>query len=227
MTTPTTPPATSPSALGLASIVTLTADRPADPETGIDVDAVGGLLATAFDEPVTRWLVPETARHHPVMAALFTLMAGDALAGGGWVDVLTLPNGQPAGAAIWFNHATASVAEPVEGPDPRLDEVFGPDAGRWRTLDQLMTAHHLAGLHLYLFAVGVLPDHQGHGYGGHLLAQGHQRQGGVPAYLEATSTDSRRLYHRHCYADLGRIDLPDGPCLWRMQLIPEPVKVAR
>jgi GNAT superfamily N-acetyltransferase len=217
----TTPPAatTAPSALGSANIVTLTADRPVDPETGIDVDAVGGLLAVAFDEPVTHWLVPETARHRPVMTGLFTLMAGDAIAGGGWVDILTTPDG-PAGAAIWFDHATTPVAEPAEGPDLRPDEIFGPDAGRWHTLDQLMTAHHLAGPHLYLFAIGVLPAHQGNGLGGHLLGHGHRRQGGLPAYLEATSPDSRRLYHRHAYTDLGRIDLPDGPELWRMWRLP-------
>jgi GNAT superfamily N-acetyltransferase len=142
-------------------------------------------------------------------------MATDALAGGGWADVLITADG-PAGAAIWFNHATTPEPGPGGGPDPRLDEIFGPDAGRWHALDQLMTAHHLAGPHLYLFALGVHPDHQGHGLGGRLLAHGHQRQGGLPAYLEATSTDSRRLYHRHAYTDLGRLDLPDGPPLWRM-----------
>jgi hypothetical protein len=157
MTTPTTPLTTTPSPFGPAGILTLTADRPADPGTGIDADVVGGLLATAFDEPVTGWLVPELARHRPVMTGLFTLMAGDALAGGGWVDVITLHDGQPAAAAIWFNHATADEAS-TDGPDLRLDEIFGPDAGRWRTLDQLMTAHHLTGPHLYLFAIGVLPD---------------------------------------------------------------------
>jgi GNAT superfamily N-acetyltransferase len=193
------------------AVITLTVD----PDTGLDVDAVGGLLAVAFDEPVTHWLVPEAARHRPVMTGLFTLMATDALAGGGWIDVLTTDNG-PAGAAIWFNHATAPEPGPSGGPDPRPDEIFGPDAGRWQALDQLMTAHHLAGPHLYLFAIGVHPDHQGHGLGGQLLAHGHQRQGGLPAYLEATSPSSRRLYHRHAYADLGRIDLPDGPPLWRM-----------
>jgi GNAT superfamily N-acetyltransferase len=148
------------------------------------------------------------------MTGLFTFMAADALAGGGWVDVLTTADG-PAAAAIWFNHATAEAATP-EGPDPRLEEVFGPDAGRWRALDQLMSAHHLAGPHLYLFAIGVLPDHQGRGLGGQLLEHGHRRLGGLPAYLEATSTDSRRLYRRDDYTDLGRIDLPDGPSMWRM-----------
>jgi GNAT superfamily N-acetyltransferase len=224
MTAPITPPTTTPSPFDSAGVLTLTADRPADPHTDIDADVVGGLLATAFDEPVTHWLVPELARHRLVMTGLFTLMAGDALAGGGWVDVLTLHDGQPAAAAIWFNHATADEAS-ADGPDLRVDEIFGPDAGRWRTLDQLMTAQHLAGPHLYLFAIGVLPDHQGHGLGGQLLGHGHQRQGGVPAYLEATSPDSRRLYHRHGYTDLGRIDLPEGPCLWRMQLTPRPLKI--
>jgi GNAT superfamily N-acetyltransferase len=200
------------------AVVTLTVDRPADPDTGLDADVVGELLAVAFDEPVTHWLVPEAARHRPVMTGLFTLMATDALAGGGWIDVLTAADG-PTGAAIWFDHATTEVATP-EGPDPRLDEIFGPDAGRWQALDQLMTTHHLAGPHLYLFAIGIHPAHQGNGLGGHLLAHGHQRQGGLPAYLEATSPDSRRLYHRHAYTDLGRIDLPDGPALWRMWRLP-------
>lgn len=220
MTTPTTPPATASPALGWAGILTLTADRPADPDTGLDVDAVGGLLATAFDEPVTGWLVPELARHRPVLTGLSTLMAADALAGGGWVDVLTAPDG-PTAVAIWFNNATTDRAS-TDGPDPRLEEILGPDTGRWQALDQLMTAHHLAGPHLYLFAIGVLPDHQGHGLGGQLLNHGHQRLGGVPAYLEATSPDSRHLYHRHGHTDLGRIDLPDGPPLWRMWNTPSP-----
>jgi GNAT superfamily N-acetyltransferase len=220
----TTPPSAAPtSSTGHpTAVVTLTADRPADPDTGLDADVVGGLLAVAFDEPVTHWLVPEAARHRPVMTGLFTLMAGDALAGGGWVDVLVTADG-PAGAAIWFNHAT-SEATTVEGPDLRLDEIFGPDASRWQALDQLMTAHHLAGPHLYLFAIGVLPDQQGHGRGGQLLSHGHQRLGGLPAYLEATSADSRRLYHRHAYTDLGRLDLPDGPPLWRMWNTPSPAE---
>jgi GNAT superfamily N-acetyltransferase len=223
MTTPPSAP-TSSTHNPTTAVITLTADQPADPDTGLDADAVGGLLAVAFDEPVTHWLVPEPARHRPVMTGLFTLMAADALAGGGWIDILTTADG-PAAAAIWFNHAT-SEAEPTGGPDPRLDEIFGPDAARWQALDQLMTTHHLAGPHLYLFAIGVLPDHQGRGLGGQLLEHGHRRLGGLPAYLEATSSDSRRLYRLHAYTDLGRIDLPDGPSLWRMWHTAEPVEVA-
>ena len=40
---------------------------------------------------------------------------------------------------------------------------------------------------------------------------------GIPAYLEASGPDSRRLYLRHGYADYGpRIDLPGGPALYPM-----------
>jgi GNAT superfamily N-acetyltransferase len=217
---------TTPSPAIPTAVVTLTTASLADPDTGgMDVDTVGGLLAVAFDEPVTHWLVPEAARHRPVMTDLFTLMATEALACGGWVDVLTTDSGQPAAAAIWFNHATGEAIH-AEGPDPRLDEIFGPDAARWQALDQLMTAHHLAGPHLYLFAVGVHPQHQNTGLGGHLLGHGHQRLGGLPAYLEATGPDSRRLYHRHEYHDLGRIDLPDGPTLWRMWHTPDPARAS-
>lgn len=55
-----------------ATISTLT--DPADPGTGngIDVSTVGGLLAVAFDEPVTRWLVPEPDRRRQVLTDLFT-----------------------------------------------------------------------------------------------------------------------------------------------------------
>lgn len=113
---------------------------------------------------------------------------------------------------------------PTDDPDPRLDEVFGPDAVRWRTLDELMTGHHLASPHHYLFAIGVLPDYQGNGLGGALLAHGHRRFGGMTSYLEASSPDSRRLSHRHGYTDLGRIGLPDGPSPWRMQHNPVPVE---
>ena len=196
------------------AITTLIAGR-VDLPTDTDLDAVGRLLALAFDEPVTRWLVPAPDRHRPVMTEFFTLMANDALTQGGWIDLLNGDDGQAAAAAIWFDHSTLEGA-PSSQPDPRLQEIFGSFAHRWHLLDSLITRHHLAGPHHYLFAIGVHPDRQGAGLGGQLLAHGHRRLGGLPAYLEATSPDSQRLYHRHGYHDLSSIELPDGPALWRM-----------
>lgn len=193
----------------MTTLTTVTTATPADTE------AVGHLLALAFDEPVTRWLVPDPARHQPVMTGLFTLMATDALTRGGWIDLLSGDDGQPAAAALWFDHSSLEGA-PASEPDPRLDEVFGPDIHRWRTLDDLMTRHHLAGPHHYLFAIGVHPDRQGTGLGGQLLIHGHERLDDLPAYLEATSPASRRLYARLGYQDLDQLQIPGGPTLWRM-----------
>ena len=183
----------------------------------ICVDAVAELLAAAFDEPVTRWLIPDPDRRQHVMTGLFTLMAEEALTNHGRIDVIPDTDGQHLAAAIWFDYTT------IDGlplGDLRVAEVFGPYLLRWHTLDDLMTRHHLTSPHRHLYALGVHPDHQGQGLGGQLLTYGHQHLDGLPAYLEATSPDSRRLYARHGYHDLGEIQLPDGPTFWRMVHVP-------
>ncbi|MDN5858748.1 MAG: GNAT family N-acetyltransferase, partial [Pseudonocardia sp.] len=38
----------------------------------------------------------------------------------------------------------------------------------------------------------------------------------VPAYLEATSPDNRRLYERHGFVVTGEIAVADSPPLWTM-----------
>jgi RimJ/RimL family protein N-acetyltransferase len=42
----------------------------------------------------------------------------------------------------------------------------------------------------------------------------------TPAYLEATSEASMRLYLRHGFVVTGEIPLPDGPPLWCMSRSP-------
>jgi hypothetical protein len=65
----------------------------------------------------------------------------------------------------------------------------------------------------------VLPGHQGRKTGTRLLEEYHRGldEAGIPAYLEASSTRSRRLYLRHGYQDLGDpIFMPDGPPMFPM-----------
>lgn len=182
---------------------------------------VARLLATAFDEPATRWLVPDPARRQNVMPGFFSNMIKDAFTSGS-VDILTEDDKQPLAAAIWFDstHDTPTTTrdnarDPGGGGD-RWWNVFGPDAPRWLTLEALMDAHHVTGPHHYLFAIGVHPAVQGRGLGGLLLDHAHAQRPCHPHYLEATTPASRRLYARHGYTDLGELVIPDGPCLWRM-----------
>ena len=108
-----------------------------------DVDDVARLLAQAFGdpEPVTRWLVPDPVRHAVVMPTFFEVFAQDALTHG-TIDLATDHDGTLLGAAIWFDHTTPDPSGAAGGPDPRLDEAFGPDASRWQALDAAMTATH-------------------------------------------------------------------------------------
>lgn len=194
-----------------------------------DVEAVGDVLADAFQEPVTRWLVPDAAARPAIMSRFFTLVAEDALKAG---NVYVI--GDYAGAALWFDetgsHGEAPTApEPgsaagdgaaADEPDTRYQEVFGEYAPRWDALESIMTLNHPdTAPHHYLMVVGVRTAHQGRGLGAALIEAHHREiaDAALPAYLEATSLDSRRLYQRLGYQDLGSpLQIPDGPPMFPM-----------
>ncbi len=50
--------------------------------------------------------------------------------------------------------------------------------------------------HWYLFNIGVLEEYRSRGIGSQLLDYGTERIGDYPAYLEASTYDSARLYER-------------------------------
>ena len=57
--------------------------------------------------------------------------------------------------------------------------------------------------HWYLFNIGVLEEYRGRGIGSRLLDYGTERIGDYPAYLEASTYDSARLYERRGFFSLG------------------------
>lgn len=177
----------------------------------IDLEQVGALLTAAFyDEPVTRWLVPDPFHRALVMPTFFTHAAEHAAAAG-WVDILTDDQGHAVGAALWFD---CTGRDEAPDPDPRLADVLGPDAAnRWRVMDDQMTRTHPTGPHHYLMLLGVHPDLQGCHLSSRLLDHRHAEAGGQRAYLEATTPGSQRLYERHGYRSIGHLQLPTGPVL--------------
>jgi GNAT superfamily N-acetyltransferase len=186
-----------------------------------DTATVGELISAAFfEEPVTRWLVPDRTDRARIMPCLFGLVAQDAQVAG-TVHVL----GDYQAAALWFDLTDPHTGEGSQEPDPRYDEVMGPYADRWQALASVMDSHHPGDPHHYLMIIGVRPDLQGHGLGTALLDHHHAHLGAaaLPAYLEATSPRSRQLYARHGYEDAGApMTLPDGPPLFPMWRPPTP-----
>lgn len=173
-------------------------------------------LARAFDrDPVTRFLVRQDAARDRAMAIAFdmsfrwlTLPFGEA-----WVA------GDGAGAALWTPPGAWSAWRAIIA-GPRLAYAVGVSR-----LPKVLAAVartqnvHPREPHWYLFAIGVDPSAQGHGYGSALLrsvlAQCDARR--EPAYLEASTRDNARLYVRHGFRETGEISLADdGPRVWPM-----------
>jgi len=189
--------------------------------------AVGELLAAAFHhEPVSRWLVPDPDERPHVLSTFFTTMATSAFTTGS-VDVIVTDHDIPIAAAVWFDRTRPLDQTPgadLDGPANVPDEEHGDaeennasdgsglrrdlvdsNADRWTLLDQVMTTAHPHQPHEYLMLAGVHPAYQGQGWGTRLLNNHHAALDatGTPAYLEATSRESRALYTRLGYHDHG------------------------
>jgi GNAT superfamily N-acetyltransferase len=180
-----------------------------------DVDTLSQVIAEAFfDLPPSRWLVEDPAARRAIFPAYFRLYVEHAMAVG---LVHTTPDRDA--VALWLPAGPAAPGPP-DGYNARLAAITGPLTGRFEAFDAALEAHHPAAVaHQHLAILAVRPGRQGHGTGTTLLAARHATLDaeGIPAFVEASSTDSRRLYLRHGYADYGpRIDLPGGPALYPM-----------
>jgi ribosomal protein S18 acetylase RimI-like enzyme len=169
-----------------------------------DIDTAAALVGTAFTAlEVCAWLVPDPQRRTRVLTDVFAITVAHAVDHGS-VQLLT-PAGedQAQAVAVWFD-LTRPVPE-APGYAARLQEATGADHGQFLRLDEVMEEHHPADGHHYLAFLAVAPGRQRTGLGTALLQEYHadlDRQG-LPAYLEASSSDSAALYRRHGYADLG------------------------
>ncbi|MEU0280118.1 GNAT family N-acetyltransferase [Streptomyces sp. NPDC006195] len=173
------------------------------------------LLEEAFDDdPVSCWVFPEKDHRRRVHGLFLGVFADVALAEG-WVDILE----DGTGMALWLRVP----AGPPEGEDDtpaRMRATADPDNERTELVGRLTGAIHPHDrAHAYLLMIAVSPVHQGRGLGRALIEPVLARcdREGLPAYLEASSERSRRLYERLGFTFTGTtVDLPDGPPMWPM-----------
>ena len=180
-----------------------------------DIELVADIVADAFEDlDVIRFLVPEQTRRWQVSRAWYRLYIDHAIGGAGQVVVTE----DHSAAAVWFDR-TGTVTEPDRYAE-RLAELAGDALPRFQHLDEQMDTHHPRDPHWHLLFLAVRPPRQNDGLGSRLLTHTHTRldADGIPAYLEATSPQNQRLYHRHGYTDMSppTIDVTDNIALYRM-----------
>jgi ribosomal protein S18 acetylase RimI-like enzyme len=185
-----------------------------------DLNPLSELLADAFvDLPPASWLIGDETARRKIFPAYFRIHLEHALEHG---LVYTTPDW--AGVAVWLP-VGVEPPTPPDGYEGRLAAVTAPWTGQFIAFDAAVAGRHPAGKeHHHLALLGVGRGRQRRGIGSMLLQAHHKRldQDGLPAYLEASSRDNRKLYLRHWYVDLGPpINLPDGPSLFPMWREPQ------
>jgi GNAT superfamily N-acetyltransferase len=185
-----------------------------------DAHQVAAVIAAAFgDLDVAAWLVPPAEDRQRVLYAHFRILVDHAIDHG---DIQMTAN--RAAAAVWLPRHRP--LPDIPDYEHRLWLACGTYTERFAELDAAFDKHHPAEAHHHLALLAVEPARQGRGLGSALLARYHARldRDRMPAYLEASSHNSRRLYLRYGYADHGDpLDLPDhGPRLWPMWRTPQP-----
>ncbi|MFE6406071.1 GNAT family N-acetyltransferase [Streptomyces sp. NPDC057837] len=188
-----------------------------------DRELIVRLLDEAFqDDPVSGWVFPgveDRRAKHPGLMAAFT----DIVLESGRVDVTE----DGSACALWLSmpaqdgHGEDGSADAGEDDGPaQVREAVDPGNARIEAIGRLTAAIHPAGrAHEYLWMIGVAPGRQGEGLGTALIESVLDRcdREGLPAYLEASSDRSRKLYERLGFELSGEVlELPDGPVMWPM-----------
>ncbi|MER7806881.1 GNAT family N-acetyltransferase [Streptomyces sp900116325] len=185
-----------------------------------DREQVVRLLDEAFHhDPVSGWVFPDEAHRRAVHGKFLGVFVDVTLAEGridlledGTAVALWLP--VPAGAPT-EEDTTPALMRATADPDNERAELVGRLTGAIHPHDRA---------HEYLLMIGVSPDRQGEGIGAALIADVLERcdRDDIPAYLEASSARSRRLYERLGFTFMGAtVELPDGPSMWPMWREPQ------
>lgn len=187
-----------------------------------DADDVMNLCIDAFaDEAVIAWLIPDSGERQRYMRQTFGASLGDAIAAEA-VILAVNTDGELMAASMWLPQVTTPQEAKAEA---LVDELAGGNdlqIQRMNAIEAATSTRTPKVPHLKLSSMATLPKYRGQGAGSAMLAAGIERARNLqlPIYLEASTSDNRRLYERLGFCDLGgQIHLPDGgPSLQPMWL---------
>ena len=176
--------------------------------------AVATLSAAFHRDPVFEWIYPDESHRGTAVPHFFSVLVEQFATRR---EVRTTAGVD--GVALWLPPGEELMPEATAEPIiTELVEGAGPAADRLMEAFTLLDAHHPQEPHWYLGFLGVRPALQGFGLGSALLQSTLVGidEAGVPAYLEATNADNRRLYERHGFKVVRELPLPGGPSLFPM-----------
>ncbi len=185
-----------------------------------DVGPVADTLAHAFEaDPVFAWLLPDERGRRRRLRRFFAIEVGE----------LAIPHGTAwttadgAGAALVMPPGHWQLPPSVMLSRGRgFLAAFGLRLPRATAMLTLLERKHIRKPHYYIPAIGVRPEFQGRGLGTALLRPTLERcdSEGLPAYLEASSEGSARLYRRLGFRDLEESRFTGSPPIWLMERAP-------
>jgi ribosomal protein S18 acetylase RimI-like enzyme len=168
-------------------------------------------------DPAARWIYPATEQYDNWFPSFVAAFAGKA-----FEHRSACCAADYAGAALWLPPG-------VHPDETALLSLVRASVGAGEqdavlALFEQMDRHHPAEPHWYLPMIGVAPVKQGSGVGSALLNESLRRCDAESrlAYLEATTTQSVRLYERHGFAVSATIQAGSAPPLYAMVRRPQP-----
>lgn len=174
-------------------------------------------LARAFqDDPALSWILPDAAQRKIRLPLMFD-----------FITPLDLRDGYALGSAggevatLWRfpGKAQTGMLDMVKLL-PAVFNTFGAAALRALAVSEAIDAHHPKGItYHYLHYAGVLPEHQGKGWGGAAIRAGLDRADaeGIPSLLETATPRNVGLYTSLGFEILSEWDVPrGGPHFWTM-----------
>lgn len=179
-------------------------------EGSTDNKLVSEILGEAFaDDPVMRWLQPDTTRYAALYRALLTAGHGSR----GRIDVC-VDDDRAVGAAVWdppgFHPSRGRQLLAV----PRFLSALGGRYRRGQQIEEMFAGYRPREPHWYLAFVGATVH--GRGVGSTLLRAGMESVDG-PAYLESSNEANIPLYERFGFTVAAEVTLPEnGPTVWPM-----------
>jgi GNAT superfamily N-acetyltransferase len=185
-----------------------------------DLPDLAQTLAEAFfTDPVFEWWIPDLDRRREILPGFFEVINEATISG----DELYVTD-DAVGGAVWLPPGGQPSEEDMAALAPLLEQATEEYAGPLFELLALMEEKHPQEPHYYLFILGTRPQWQSQGIGSALMKIVLERadREGTPAYLEATSEGSKRLYLRHGFEVTGELRLRDAPPLWPMWRTPNP-----